>query len=288
MHNSLPMRSVHRLACTLAIALPLTLTLGIGCGSGDRGPPAQTAQPPVIVVQAPAEAKTATAYAGLAYDGQDTPAAKATANPDAGSVEPYDVVALLREFDPVLIDPPNDQLGEAAYDDLVSALAVADEGYLYGRIVSRVPMRGFYTREIRFWIEQPSETAEQPPEMATVELKVGSRGSPCEVAHVKSPAAQKVASQCFWLGNALDFRIPFGLLPLSIAHEKPLWVSGFQTCCQDKNRDKPFDEILQAQEVWRVKGLASEIDTGGMADATGGGAAPADKEATGAAKVPAP
>ena len=83
-----------------------------------------------------------------------------------------------------------------------------------------------------------------------------SRGRPCEIAHVKSPDAQKVVKGCFWLGNALDFRLPLDAFPASIDVTKPMWVSGFQTCCSDPERNKFLDEIDKAQEVWRITGEA--------------------------------
>lgn len=227
------------------------------------------AQPPVIVVQAPpdqaanaAAAATdpakagaaeagAAGYAGLAWQAVNQAQPNANADPNA---EPYDVVALLREFDPQLTDPPNDAAGEAGHDDLLSALAVMDAEYLYGRIVTRSPMKGDDVREVRFWIEQQ-------PNMATVEVKVGTRDRPCELSDVKNGDQQTVVNRCFWAGNALDFRIPLKDIPPSIDTTKPYWVSGFQTCCSDAERNNPYDATESAQEVWRVEGLASEVET---------------------------
>jgi hypothetical protein len=215
------------------------------------------------VVQAPPETRSqpsssaGSSYPGLAWQTPtvNNPAAAAAAegpsdNPDA---EPYDVVSLLREFDPELTDRPKDQRGDLAFDDILSAHAVADDTYLYGRIVTRAPMQGEDVREVRFWIEQ-----DDGKKMATVELKIGSRGSPCELSDAKKPETQLVVNRCFWIGNAIDFRIPLEKVPSIIDTKTPFHVSGFQTCCEDTERNKPYDELEGAQGVWRVPGVATE------------------------------
>jgi hypothetical protein len=254
---------MHR-ARLLVAGLSLAATFFVGC-EAPTDSASQQAQPPVIVVQAPPDqAATAPAvagaaaveganagYAGLAWQAVNQAQPNANADPNA---EPYDVVALLREFDPQITDPPNDAEGDAGHDDILSALSVMDEQYLYGRIVTRSPMRGDDVREVRFWIEQQ-------PNMATVEVKVGTRDRPCELSDIKAVDQQSVVNKCFWAGNALDFRIPLKDVPASIDTTKPFWVSGFQTCCTDAERNKPFDGTDSAQEVWRVAGLASEVET---------------------------
>jgi hypothetical protein len=249
--------------CLLALA---SLVLFLGACSSGGGSRQDQNQPAVIVVQAPPETRSQSPwppesnYPGLAWQ---TPRAAtplggsgeagAADNPDA---EPYDVVALLREFDPELTDSPKDQKGEMAFDDILSAHAVADDTYLYGRIVTRAPMRGDDVREVRFWIEQ-----DNGKKMVTVELKIGSRGSPCELSDVKKPDTQNVVARCFWIGNAIDFRIPLDKVPSIIDTAAPFHVSGFQTCCQDNERNKPYDELEGAQGVWRVPGIATEVET---------------------------
>jgi len=143
-----------------------------------------------------------------------------------------------------------------AFDDILSAHAVADDTYLYGRIVTRAPMRGDDVREVRFWIEQDSGN-----KMATVELKIGSRGSPCELSNAKKPDSQTVVNRCFWIGNAIDFRVPLDKIPSVIDTKSTFHVSGFQTCCEDTERNKPYDELNGAQGVWRVPGVAAEVET---------------------------
>ena len=61
----------------------------------------------------------------------------------------------------------------------------------------------------------------------------------------------------------------------------PFHVSGFQTCCVDEERTQEFDSIDAAQEVWRVPGLADELE------ATDKQAfVPGTEEADGAPNVP--
>lgn len=243
----------------MRIAFVIAAVALAGCPEGGAS---KQAQPPVIVVQAPTDANSAkaadaaaaaaggTGYAGLAWEAVNTVATNQGNDPDA---EPYDVVSTLREHEPQLTDPPNDQAGTNAYDDLLSALAVMDEEYLYVRVGPRAPMAGDQVRELRFWIEQA-------PNMATVEVKVGTRGRPCELADIKLPDGEQVVDGCFWLGTAVDLRIPLAKIPPSIDTKKPYWVSGFQTCCQDEERSKPWDAISEAQEVWRMPGKADEVD----------------------------
>jgi hypothetical protein len=251
-----------RLHLSLLALASLFLSLS-ACSSGGGGRQDQN-QPPIIVVQAPPETRSqprpSSDYPGLAWQTPraNNPGAAADAegrsdNPDA---EPYDVVSLLREFDPELTDSPKDQRGEFAFDDILSAHAVADDTYLYGRVVTRAPMRGDDVREVRFWIEQ-----DDGKKMATVELKVGSRGSPCELSDVKKPETQTVVNRCFWIGNAIDFRIPLDKIPSIIDTKAQFHVSGFQTCCEDSERNKPYDEVEGAQGVWRVPGVAAEVET---------------------------
>ncbi|MEE2830682.1 MAG: hypothetical protein VX498_15960 [Myxococcota bacterium] len=251
---------------SLPMQMPSLGTLGLaslvlvftGCTTGDS-PSSGQAQPPVIVVQAPPETTTISGaaedpeYPGLAWKAPTNPDAEAGEAPNQDT-EPYDVVALLREFDPQLTDAPKDQKSETAFDDILSAFAVMDEAYLYGRLLTRAPMQGDDAREVRFWLEQGKQ-------MATVEVKVGTRGSPCELSDANKSDAQNVVPQCFWTGNALDFRIPLDKIPDIIDTEKPFWASGFQTCCQDPERNKPYDELKGAQEIWRVPGMASEVET---------------------------
>ena len=246
--------------CTLLLGCFVLALLLAGCSGGgeDRGNP--QAQPPVIVVQAQPDPMGET-YAGGAW--QTMAGGRSVEVAGGSDNEPYTMVALLREFDPHLTDAPKDQQGEAPTDDLLSALAVMNETYLYGRMLTRAPMTGEEARETRFWLEQDGN-------MVTVEVKVGTMGRPCELSDVKLPETEKVVPECFWVGNALDFRIPLEMIPPSIDTAQPYWVSGFQTCCSDAERDKPYDEIEGAQEVWRVAGAGGGVGGAGEggADAT--------------------
>jgi len=229
----------------------LATTLLLGCG-GSSGPSNQA--PPVIVLEQPggtAEGEAAGAdYAGKAWEQAGVRAEAAVA-----SGEPAEVVSLMREFEPILTDPAKDQVGTEGWDDLLSALVAMDARYLYGRVLTREPMSvaNDKVRELRFWLEQGGV-------MTTIEIKVGSMDTPCEVIGAGADEA-KIVTGCFWLGNAIDFRIPLGALPAGLDVSKPFWASGFQTCCVDEARDQPFDELDAAQEVWRVSGLAEEKES---------------------------
>lgn len=237
-------------AATFTLAF---VSLLIGCGGGTS--PTSKA-PPVIVLEQPAGAAqegdaSKGDYAGVAWEQAGVRAEAAVA-----SGEPADVVALLREFEPILTDPPKDAVGENGWDDLLSALVAMDARYLYGRVLTREPMSiaTDKVRELRFWLEQGGQ-------MVTIEVKVGSMDAPCEVLAGGTDEA-KVVNDCFWLGNAVDLRIPLDTLPSTLDVSKPYWASGFQTCCTDESRDTPFDELSDAQEVWRVSGLAEERESG--------------------------
>ena len=239
-----------------ALSLCVLLSLLLGCGgSGDSS---ANKAPPVIVLEQPAGgtgAAPATDAAPADYAGVAWEQAGVRAEAAVASGEPAEVVALLREFEPILTDPPKDAQGENGWDDLLSALVAMDARYLYGRILTTEPMSvaSDKVRELRFWLEQNGQ-------MVTVEVKVGSMDSPCEIIPPGASEA-KVVNECFWLGNAIDLRIPLDSLPTSIDVSKPFWASGFQTCCTDESRDTPYDELSAAQEVWRVPGLAEERES---------------------------
>lgn len=232
------------------VALAASLLLP-ACGGSD---PASNAPPPVIVVH-PGEGAGAEAgageYAGAAWDTAAAATAKETVAPNG---EPTEVIALLAEFEAELVDPPQDATSGLGHDDLLSALAVVDARYLFARVLTREPMSvpDNKARELRFWLEQGGK-------MVTVEVKVGSEGAPCELLDAAGADADtKVVPGCFWLGNALDLRIPLDAIPKAINVAQPFWMSGMQTCCADEARNQPVDAIGEAQEVWRVSGLAAE------------------------------
>ena len=240
----------------LPTALALTvLLLATGCPPESASGP--KSQAPRIVVQTPDSG----APTGLTADATASPGASKAAyaganwqNQGKQTDEPFEVQSLLREFDPQLIDEANDQQGSAGYTDLLSAFAVLDARYLYARVVPREPMMRDQTAELRFWLEQG-------PVMTTVEVKVGTREAPCELSDVEDPEKQAVVPNCFWLGNAIDVRIPRDSVPANIDMKAPFHVSGFQTCCVDEERTQEFDSIDAAQEVWRVPGLADELES---------------------------
>ncbi len=241
----------------MRLALPLCLIALFAlpaCGGGE--PAAPTTAPPVIVVQPPSDTAggggapttTGSDYAGMAWD------QAGAGESGGGKGEPEDVVALLGEFEAVLTDPPGDATGDAAFDDLRSVLVAVDAQYLYGRVLTQEAMtiKDNRVRELRFWLEQAGK-------MVTVEVKIGSQGSPCELLDAATGGDEaKVVESCYWLGNAIDFRIPLDAIPATINVAKPFWASGFQTCCSDEARNQPFDTLEEAQEVWRVPGLTAE------------------------------
>jgi hypothetical protein len=228
-------------------------TLLFGCGGGSA--PSSKASPVIVLEQPGGGADGAVAdgadYAGVAWEQAGVRAEAAVA-----SGEPAEVVSLLREFEAVLTDPPKDAAGDNGWDDLLSALVAMDARYLYARILTREPMSvaSDKVRELRFWLEQGGQ-------MTTIEVKVGSMDAPCEVLPSGADEA-KIVNDCFWLGNAVDLRIPLDALPPTLDVSKPYWASGFQTCCSDEARDTPYDELADAQEVWRVSGLAAEVESG--------------------------
>jgi len=237
-----------------------------GCSGSDGGDSSPQAQPPVIVVQAPPDngSDTKSRYESLAWEtiGVQPDGSAAPSTNDDPDAEPYEVVTLLREFDAHLTDAPKDQVDGSPVDDLLAAFVVMDDQYLYGRMTSHTPMTGDAAHETRFWLEQGEH-------QVTVEIKVGTAGRPCELGDVKAEEAQKVVTRCFWAGTALDFRMPLDSIPPIIDTTKPYWASGFETCCSDEARSKPYDSIEGAQEVWRVPGLAAEVDVKGDGPAPG-------------------
>lgn len=244
------LKSVRMLRPVVTVLSALLLLTA--CGGGEA--PAPTTAPPVIVVQPPSDTAgggNAPSTSGSDYAGQ---AWEAAAGSDgAATGEPDDVVALLREFEAELTDPPGDA-GANGYDDLLSALVVVDARYLYARVLTQEPMsiKEDKVRELRFWLEQGGK-------MVTIEVKVGSQGSPCEVLDAAGAGDDaKVVNDCYWLGNAVDVRIPLDAIPATINVANPFWASGFQTCCSDEARNNPYDALEAAQEVWRVPGLAAE------------------------------
>ncbi len=237
-----------------SIPFLLALLLLPACGGGEPGAP--TTAPPVIVVQPPSDSAggggapttTGSDYAGMAWE----QAGAAPAQAEGG--EPDSVVLLLREFEAELTDAPGDAKGSNGFDDLLSALVAVDARYLYARVLTQEAMTlsGDKVRELRFWLEQAGK-------MVTVEVKVGSQEAPCELLDAASANDEAtIVKGCFWLGNAIDIRIPLDAIPATINVANPFWASGFQTCCADEARNEPFDTLEAAQEVWRVPGLASE------------------------------
>ena len=161
--------------------------------------------------------------------------------------KPEDLVYNLNAYkDEVrLADAPNDQKGKEPSTDLLSALAVIDKEHMYVRLEFREEMPEDAPAEIRFWIEQ-----EKP--LVTVEVKLGSRGRPCELSAVEGNPQEQVVEGCYFVGNPIELSFPLDAIPDVVKVDQPFHVSGFQTCCMDEARNDPFDEVQGAQEVFRV------------------------------------
>ena len=225
-----------------AIALGLVVGLLAGCPPSPRDE--LPTQAPVILIPAVAATPAET---------EPTPAP--TPSP-AASAKSEDMIYNLKGYDPTLLDPPNDQKGKLASTDLLAAHAVMDKDRMYVRLKLREEMGDSPPAEFRFWLEQGRP-------LVTVEVKVGSKNRPCELSSVDPPSAETVVENCFYDGNPLDLSFPLSAIPSTIKVEEAFHVSGFQTCCMDEARNDPFDEIQEAQEVFRVGW-----------DATGDSAAP--------------
>lgn len=188
--------------------------------------------------------------------GDETPGAETEAEgrPTASETEseaedskgaPFEAVrAVLDGYDePVLKDPAGDAKGDAgAPFDLVSAMAVASKDDLLVRVTSAKPMTLTNSTDVRLWLEQDGK-------MLTIEAKPDHPQRICELTPVGASESDEVAG-CLHLDAHFDIRIPGKHLPTWLDRNKPYFVSGISTCCQDEAREKPYDEIDSAQEVW--------------------------------------
>ncbi len=230
---SLPRRPLFASAAVVA-SLALVATAGLGCPPAPRGEaptqapvilPAATPAPTPMEVVAPTQAPAALA---------------------ASSEKSEDMIYNLGGFDPVVQDAPNDQKGKAASTDLRSAHAVIDKERMYVRVALREELPEDPPAEIRFWLEQDAKP------LVTVEVKLGSKNSPCELSAVDAAEQETAVENCYFSGNPLDLSFPLSAIPAVLKVDAPFHVSGFQTCCMDEQRNDPFDEITGAQEVFRV------------------------------------
>lgn len=154
-----------------------------------------------------------------------------------------DVRAVLDGYEPFLQDPRGDAQGDAKPSfDLVSAIAVSTKDGLLVRVSSAEAMTPTDFTDVRLWVEQH-------PNMLTVEAKPDHPQKICELTPVGGNESADVAN-CLHLSDAFDIRIPSDKLPKWLDRNQPYFVSGISTCCQDENREKPYDEIDGAQEVW--------------------------------------
>ncbi len=170
----------------------------------------------------------------------------ATGEADGDAVEPApfeEVRAILDGYEAVLQDPTGDAKGDAGPPfDLTAAVAVASKDDLLIRITSAQPMTLSNATDIRLWLEQDGK-------MLTIEGKPDHPQRICELTPVGGSESQEVEA-CLHLDAHFDVRIPGKHLPDWLDRNKPYFISGVSTCCQDAEREKPFDEIDGAQEVW--------------------------------------
>ncbi|MDP7111395.1 MAG: hypothetical protein QGH45_05505 [Myxococcota bacterium] len=153
------------------------------------------------------------------------------------------VRTVLDGYEAVLQDPKGDVVGEAgAAFDLISTLAVASEDSLLIRITSAEPMTLSNATDVRLWLEQEGK-------MLTIEAKPDHAQRICELTPVGGLESEEIAG-CLQLAQHFDIRIPGANLPDWLDRNKPYFISGVSTCCQDEPREKPYDEIDGAQEVW--------------------------------------
>ncbi len=171
-------------------------------------------------------------------------ASDATEDEEAAAVTPFEGVrAVLDGYEAVLQDPKGDALGGAgAAYDLVSSLAVVAEESLLVRITSSEAMTLTNATDVRLWLEQEGK-------MLTIEAKPDHAQRICELTPVGGTESDEVAG-CLHLAEHFDLRIPDKHLPEWLDRNKPFYISGVSTCCRDEARDKPYDEIDGAQEVW--------------------------------------
>jgi hypothetical protein len=168
----------------------------------------------------------------------------ATEESSAASATPFTGVrAVLDGYEAVLQDPKGDVVGEAgAAFDLTSSLAVASEDSLLIRISSAEPMTLSNATDVRLWLEQEGK-------MLTIEAKPDHPQRICELTPVGGSESEEIVG-CLHLAQHFDIRIPGANLPDWLDRNKPYFISGVSTCCQDESREKPYDEIDGAQEVW--------------------------------------
>lgn len=162
-----------------------------------------------------------------------------------------DATQIMNGYEAELKDPAGDVLaGVDPAFDLVSAYAVATEDHLMLRIASADPMAVDHLTDVRLWVEQDEK-------LLTVEAKPDHPDSICEITAIGGADGEELAA-CVEMGDNLDIRIPLKQLPSWLNTREPYFISGVSTCCSDEGREKPFDEIEGAQQVWVFEGESAE------------------------------
>jgi hypothetical protein len=217
---------------TMRVCLAAILVFGffaMGCPtSTDSGGTSGETVTPVVVLPAPVEAAEDELDEGL-----------------------DDETQIMNGYEPELKDASGDvATGVDPAFDLVSAYAVATDENLLLRIASAEPMAVDHLTDVRLWIEQEDK-------LFTLEAKPDHPDSICELTAVGGSEGEELPA-CVEMGDNLDIRIPLKRLPSWLNTREAFFVSGVSTCCSDEGREKPFDEIQGAQQVWMFEGEVSD------------------------------
>jgi len=210
-----------------------TLVFGVlimGCppGSDTAVAPTETVTP-VVVLPAPIDAGASS----TAEDGAD-----------AAAVSPFEAeMQIMDGYEPLLKDASGDAAaGSDPAFDLVSVYAVATDESLMLRVASAEPMAMDHLTDVRLWIEQGDK-------LVTLEAKPDHPDRICELTPMGDTEGEELVG-CLDIGPQLNIRVPLKSLPSWLNTREPYFVSGVSTCCADEGRERPFDEIKGAQEVW--------------------------------------
>ena len=211
------------------------IAAGCGVGSSGNGTTNETVTP-VVVLPAPIEA--AAVPPTTAFEAEFT---------------------IVDGYDPLLADAPGDTPdGTPPAFDLVSAHAVATSESLLLRVASSQPMSLESCTDVRLWVEQGEK-------LLTVEAKPDHPDRICELTPIGDAEGEELKG-CLELGTTLDLRIPLDRLPSWLDTSEAYFVSGISTCCADEGREKPYDEIEGAQEVWVFEGEIPDVAPADVAD----------------------
>ncbi len=199
------------------------LVVGCTLGTEPAVAPTETVTPVVVL---PAPVATTEVEPAVAVDGE---------------------TQIMAGYEPELEDATGDVVeGVDPAFDLVSAYAVATDDNLLLRIASAKPMAVDHLTDVRLWVEQDEQ-------QLTVEAKPDHPDRICELTPIGGGEGEELPA-CVEMGDHLDIRIPLKRLPRWLNTREAYFVSGVSTCCSDEGRERPFDEIEGAQQVWVFDG----------------------------------